>query len=526
MGVERKMREARRRGGLGACLAVIMLSAGCNGPSLEGLRFRCQTSAECGGGFVCQGNPRECVVADRNTNGVFDDKLVLGMSAAVTEGLSTLGPVGKQALRGFLAYFDKVNVNGGVYGRQIEVKVEEDEYKAELTREKAEILIGGTPRQAFALVAVLGSPNALAAARLATDKKVLLFAPGSGADELEEDPPARYVFNVRARYSQEAEQLTAYALNHLRVLPQNVSVFGQGVSDLAGQNGAKDLDTFGAAGRRGVVEGLKAQQVEEKDVFAVSYDAAAPRVDTSRAIGDTLRWMASPAPPAPATGAGRVAAADGNITTAVVLAALPNAAASFICGLEREMAEVASTGKVPTSWIGVAPTSQELEQLKKVKTRRYLALSPVGIALKEIFKAYCGDTKSPAARTVVATTVPDPTPGASSASAVLDFREDQAAYFTRHETETPEAVRTATVTSPIALEGYLSAKLLVAGLRKQGPDLTTESFIDTLETLSVDVGIGAPFVFSSESHQATKRLYAVEIQEDHGLKPLGLLTPE
>lgn len=500
--------------GLGAAIALLVCA--CNGPSLGGLRFACQTSSDCGGGFVCQGNPRECVAAERNSNGVYDDRLVLGMSAAITEGLSALAPVGLQAVRGFLAYFDKVNVAGGVEGRRIEVRVEEDEYKPSLTREKAEYLIGGSPRLVFALVGVLGSANALAAAKLATDKKVLLFAPGSGADELEEDPPARYVFNVRARYSEEAEQLTHYALGTLRVPPQNIAVFGQGQSEFAGTSGATELDAFGASGRRGVVQALKSQQIEEGSVLATSYNAS--NANASRAIGEILRWMARPA----AEG-GRVAGPGGDIPTAVVVAALPNAAASFICGLESDFAEITS-GRTPTSWPAPPPSEAEINQLKQVKTRRYLALSPVGIALREIFSIYCGEKASAAAKTVIATTVPDPM--GSSAAAVLDFRADQAAYFTRHDTETPEAVRAATISSPIALEGYLSAKLLVAALRRHGRDLTTESFIDTLETLSADVGIGAPYAFSPASHQATSHLYAVEIQEDLSLRPLGLLTRE
>ncbi|MBK8481522.1 MAG: ABC transporter substrate-binding protein [Proteobacteria bacterium] len=504
-----------------ACVLAIAVGGGCNGPSLEGLRFSCQASADCGGGFVCQGNPRECVAAYKDVNGVSDGRLVLGMTAAITEGLSALAPVGRQALLGFRAYFDKANSTGGVFGREVVVEVEEDEYKAALTLEKAEELIGGTPRKAFALVGVLGSPNALAAARLATEKRVLLFAPGSGADELEEDPPARYVFNVRARYSEEAEQLTAYALSTLRIPPQNVAAFGQGVSEFAGTNGPQDLDEFGASGRRGVVRGLAAHQIAEEAVLAASYNAGAAAVNTSRAIGEILRWMAQPA-----SAAGRVPAVDGDVATAVVIAALPNAAASFICGLEAEIKAVQATGSAPSSWFAPAPSTQEIAQLKKVKTRRYLALSPVGIALKSLFGIYCDPTNSAAAKTVIATTVPDPTPGSSSASAVLEFREDQAAYFTRHETDASEELKLATVTSPIALEGYLSAKLLLSALRQHGPDLTTESFIDTLETLSVDVGIGAPLAYSPVSHQATKRLYAVELQADHSLKPLGLLTRE
>jgi ABC-type branched-subunit amino acid transport system substrate-binding protein len=59
-----------------------------------------------------------------------------------------------------------------------------------------------------------------------------------------------------------------------------------------------------------------------------------------------------------------------------------------------------------------------------------------------------------------------------------------------------------------SLEGYLAASIFVEGLRKAGPDLTTEGLVDTLEGLqNVDVGIGTRLGFRPNDHQASHRVW-------------------
>jgi len=66
----------------------------------------------------------------------------------------------------------------------------------------------------------------------------------------------------------------------------------------------------------------------------------------------------------------------------------------------------------------------------------------------------------------------------------------------------------------VSLEGYINARLLHAALEKHGRDLTTESIITTLLTLSVDLGIGTQLRFSSERHQATDVVWGVRLDDD------------
>jgi len=55
-----------------------------------------------------------------------------------------------------------------------------------------------------------------------------------------------------------------------------------------------------------------------------------------------------------------------------------------------------------------------------------------------------------------------------------------------------------------ALEGFLTAKVMVEGLRRTGKDLTREKFIDTMEKMQ-DVDLGGFFVgYSPKNHQGSK----------------------
>ena len=54
-----------------------------------------------------------------------------------------------------------------------------------------------------------------------------------------------------------------------------------------------------------------------------------------------------------------------------------------------------------------------------------------------------------------------------------------------------------------ALEGYLSAKVLVEGLRRTGRDLNREKFVDTMEKMDVDLG-GFHVTYSPKNHAGSK----------------------
>lgn len=66
--------------------------------------------------------------------------------------------------------------------------------------------------------------------------------------------------------------------------------------------------------------------------------------------------------------------------------------------------------------------------------------------------------------------------------------------------------------SSTALEGYVTATIFLEGLRRVGPDITEERLLTKLETMKgFDFGSGAPVNFAPSDHQASHKLWGVEL---------------
>jgi branched-chain amino acid transport system substrate-binding protein len=75
----------------------------------------------------------------------------------------------------------------------------------------------------------------------------------------------------------------------------------------------------------------------------------------------------------------------------------------------------------------------------------------------------------------------------------------------------------------ISLEGYLSAQLLIEGLKRAGPEFSMESLVDTLESMrGIDLGIGAPMSFGMSEHQASHRIWGTVLDANGQYQPLDL----
>ncbi len=60
----------------------------------------------------------------------------------------------------------------------------------------------------------------------------------------------------------------------------------------------------------------------------------------------------------------------------------------------------------------------------------------------------------------------------------------------------------------VSFEGYVNAKVLVEGLRRAGPQLDRERFIDAIESIQdIDLGIANTLSFSPTDHQGLERVY-------------------
>ena len=184
-----------------------------------------------------------------------DRRLVLGQSCALSGPAAQLG---LQLNRGAKIFFDRLNAQGGVNGRTIELKALDDGYEPDRCKANTEALIKD---DVFALFGYVGTPTSLAALPLVNAARIPFIGPFTGAEALRE-PFSRYVFHVRASYYDETalivKQLTSLGLTRIAVFRQN--------------------DSYGQAGLDGVVRALKAQKLEPAAVGLVernSVDVAA-----------------------------------------------------------------------------------------------------------------------------------------------------------------------------------------------------------------------------------------------------------
>jgi branched-chain amino acid transport system substrate-binding protein len=190
--------------------------------------------------------------------GQSDRRIVLGQSAPMSGPTAQLG---LQLNRGARLYFDRLNAQGGVNGRRIDLRVLDDGYEPERCKANTEALL--QKEDVFALFGYVGTPTCLAALPLVNAAKVPFFGPFTGAEALRE-PFNRWVFHVRASYFDETalivKQLTNLGMNRIAVFRQN--------------------DSYGQAGLDGVARALKASQLNVAAVGLVEHNST----DVSAAV--------------------------------------------------------------------------------------------------------------------------------------------------------------------------------------------------------------------------------------------------
>jgi ABC-type branched-subunit amino acid transport system substrate-binding protein len=184
-------------------------------------------------------------------------RIVLGQSAALSGPAAQLG---LQMNRGARIFFERLNADGGINGRSIELKALDDGYEPERCAVNTRTLIDD---EVFALFGYVGTPTSLAALPLANAAGMPFFGAFTGAEALRE-PFHRNVFHVRASYYDETalivKQLTSLGLKKIAVFRQS--------------------DSYGQAGLDGVVRALKAQNLAPAAVGQVERNT----VDVAAAV--------------------------------------------------------------------------------------------------------------------------------------------------------------------------------------------------------------------------------------------------
>jgi branched-chain amino acid transport system substrate-binding protein len=348
--------------------------------------------------------------------GVTESQIVLGQSAVFSGPAQDLGT---QMRDGALAYFDYVNSQGGVNGRKIVLKSVDDRYEPDGAVAATKKLIEDD--KVFALFGYVGTPTFNAAAPIIKEAKVPLVAAFTGGESLR-DPMIRYVFNVRASYYDETEQivqhLTAMGIDKIAVFYQN--------------------DAYGKAGLEGVTRALKKRNMAMAGTATVERNS----VDVAKAVQDLSKGDPQ----------------------AIVMISAYKSCAAFI------KAEKAA-GKSPSFWNVSFVGSKALAR----------ELGPDGRGVQ--------------------------------VSQVVPFPWDESIPVVREYTRLLKAGGKGEPNFS-SLEGFISAKVMVEGLRRAGKGLTRETLIRALESLDpYDVG-GFKVAYSPTDHRGSRYVDLTIISKD------------
>jgi len=75
----------------------------------------------------------------------------------------------------------------------------------------------------------------------------------------------------------------------------------------------------------------------------------------------------------------------------------------------------------------------------------------------------------------------------------------------------------------VSLESYLTANVLIEGLRRAGPQLDTEALVDTLEGMrDFDMGLGPRVSFGPAEHQAMHKVWGTQLDQNGQYHPIDL----
>jgi len=149
---------------------------------------------------------------------------------------------GQQIRIGVETAFRQANDAGGVHGRMMRFFVADDGYEPAKTPGALGQLY--EKDQVFGFIGNVGTANAAAYVPFALEHRMILFAPGTGANVVRRDPPDRYVFNYKPSYAEETAAAVRYLVHIRKIKPEQIAVFAQ-------------QDGFGDAGFEGVAKTIR-----------------------------------------------------------------------------------------------------------------------------------------------------------------------------------------------------------------------------------------------------------------------------
>ena len=470
--------------GISGVLGLALLW-GCSSPELNGTNFSCAVDTDCGTGQICA--DMDGALACQTPSSV---PIRIGMSAPLQGDSSALGI---EMRRGINAMLERVNDSGGVHGRQVQLEALNDNYDPDLALDVTRQLLDVErvvdeedrpdvrgKKSVFALVGNVGTPTMLVTAPVATKNKVVFFGPFTGAQAyLRDDTKSPYVYNYRAGYADETAAMIDY-IHGVRI-PRIIS---DPASDYRRILVFAQEDAYGNSGYDGVVNAYN------QSVGALPDAAAIARVGYTR---EDLASVDSAIENASAFLSGVLARAPSGSSVepvAIVMIDTYQPGNRFIRGVKDWInADAARAARLDVLFMNVSFVGGD-------------ALSGALRATPENYDdvLHAGAKRTYAENVIVTQVVPNYD---SQSAGVVQYREDIRKY--------DEGTYSFT-----SLEGYIVARLFTTALIKNGPNLTTDNFIRTLDTQiqDLDIGIGTTLSFSGTNHQASNTVWGTNIQDD------------
>lgn len=363
-------------------------------------------------------------------------------------------------------------------------------------------------RYAFAIVGSMGSPTSAAMLATINERQVPLFGTYSGANHLRNTPPDRMVWNTRASYSREGEEITTYLIERKNIAARNIFAFSQapitgeeGTRDIAAEtaswlgstmenpNGAP-LDPYGLSGYRGIINILESRGVNRSEIPLASYRATS--TNTTVARNYFFRWLVG----LEEQGVGKPNLDGAQPQVGIAMVPVASAASDFVTRLIDDM-ELLKAGDKPSALSQSEWDEVEMGLRMKLAsvTLTLASISPVGDQLANNLEAqnkelYCGGDYPIFVSQVV------PFPNGESASARA-FRQDIQRLDPNIE---PGYVN---------FEGWIAAKVFIDAVNQVDGELTSDKVVEVLErnNFRVDLQLGEAITFPGDSHDGLRLIF-------------------
>jgi ABC-type branched-subunit amino acid transport system substrate-binding protein len=503
------------RGFLIAQALLLTVSSGC---STDFVPMPCSTDNDCAGGSVCEVRESQpvCVRAE-------DAPILIGSSSPVSGVNQALGTGMKL---GITLALDEQNAKGGIRGRQLQLNFRDDGYdppQAEAAaRSFTDVQVmqsaprcpstttpesdghGNTtavsmtalnrgPNAVLAALGNVGTPTMVRAAPVVVETQTLYFGAFTGANLILRDKTAgdcaKYIFNVRASYAQEA-QASADLFKH------------RGVVDYKSLISFDQNDTFGDAGYKG----LTAAYVVDWGPFPGSADPTTPIARFRYTRNDDTSVPAQAAA-AQAYLKNLLMSTSGTLNVGVMMTDTYGAGNQFIRLLRQWQFQ---TDQSTTT--GCANAGNRLKLwFTNVSFVGPNALSGDLIAAPQTIDASAfGLGMMPYTQDVVVSQV------------VPNYQSDQSDLVTAYNKLIAMNGAQPGFTS---LEGYLSTRVFIAGLLAHAGPFTPDSLIPDFENLpDLSLGVGSNAGFTASNHQYSQSVWGTVVQPDGSFKNLYFWT--